>query len=80
MTDEIKLTIDEKLNIIMARLSEIENRVFNLSQAIAEKEYGPEVVVEALEACKATGQMREFVNFPHPYDTLVKWHIGATAH
>jgi predicted transcriptional regulator len=77
--DEVKLTVDEKLDIIMARLEHVENRFFNLSQAIAEKEYGRDAVLKALAAGNSAKMTGKFASEPHPYDALVRWHMNGAA-
>lgn len=57
-------------------LSELELRdvkFLNLSQALAEKEYGAKAVAMALRAC-SPDQLEEFRTMAHPYGALVEWH------
>jgi hypothetical protein len=53
----------------------LENRIFDLSQTLAEKEHGRDVVKAAvLEAQKQSGLMETFARSPHPFDELMQWH------
>ncbi len=49
-------------------------RFLNLSQALAEKERGPEGVAAAVEKARAEGILESFGDFPHPYDALMRWY------
>lgn len=81
MSTETKSEPTQEQQAIMMlgrRIEWLENALLNLSQALAEKEHGPEAVHAAQVA--AGEQLHKFMQDPHPYDSLVDWHQTSDAH
>lgn len=68
----------QAIMILGRRIEFLENALLNLSQALAEKEHGPEAVQAAQIA--AGESLHKFMQDPHPYDSLVDWHQTAGRH
>lgn len=65
---------DEELEL---RFAILENNILDLSQQLAEKQYGWETVQEAYEAAAQHSELLESIKrMPHPWDALMRWHHG----
>lgn len=50
------------------------NMLLNQSEVMARDKFGDEIVDAALKAAQAAGTTHTFMNQPHPWGELVKWH------
>ena len=76
------LTMEERFQLfaemIHLRIRELDNAVLNLSQALAEKEHGAELVERALAAARAEeGRLHACLQTGHPYEALASWYKQA---
>lgn len=74
VTGEQPLTMRERMERAERCIAILENRIFDLSQALAEEKHGREAVKTALEAAQACeGLMETFATAPHPFGELMVW-------
>ena len=78
-TVKTPLTMEERFQLfaemVHLRIRELDNAVLNLSQALAEKEHGVELVERALAAARAEeGRLNACLQTGHPYEALASWY------
>lgn len=66
-----------RLERIERCIMNLQTMLLNLSQALAEKEYGPDAVRKAV-ASYSTEQLEMFAREPHPYDAMMQ-HVKSKA-
>jgi len=68
------MTDAQRIQRLEAIVMKLDSRIYDLSQALAEKEHGADAVANAITlASSQPGLMETFANTPHPFDELMQW-------
>jgi len=76
--DELS-ALREMNEALQERFNQLTDRFLNLSQEVAEQDYGQDRVLAALAALDTASPLIQswVVQQPHPYGALIAWHRGA---